>query len=50
MKKMNYIQPKSEVFSVRTDRLMQEPLLTSGSAPDPAPAHRTAPAVPGEGL
>ena len=49
MKKMNYIQPKSDVTSVRTDRFLME-LLGSGSGPQPAPAHHTAPEVPGEGL
>ena len=49
MKKLQYIQPKSDVTSVVTSHLMDE-LLGSNTAPQPAPKRGIAPEVPGESL
>ena len=50
MKKM-YNTPIIEVTAVETARLMGDPLLGSGTAPETAPARRSvAPPVPGGSL
>ena len=50
MKKM-YNTPIIEVTAVETARLMGDPLLGSGTAPETAPARRSvAPPVPGDNL
>lgn len=40
MKKLQYIQPVCDVTVIKTSYLMGDPLLGSGTGPEPAPKRR----------